>query len=94
MMIYNKKGIEKQVEIMITNVISSLYRNLSSFVVDDVVNDIVYQLNNLVQTRKGTIVIGGNNKQSNKSDYIIKALAKGIVNGLESIIDNITGIDE
>lgn len=87
--VYNKKGLEKQIENMINECIISNIAMLEKMVVEDVVNNIAMQLNGLTQTASGRIVVGNNAKKSSV-DMFAKALAKGLVMGIGKLIDEIT----
>lgn len=87
--VYNKKGLEKQIQNMINECIEKEAKELS----DIIVNDITYQLNNITQSVNGTFIKGGNSS-FNLGGLIGKALGKGLVNGFFNILDDITDTDE
>ena len=52
--VYNKEGLEKQIENMINNCIIANIQELEKMVAEDIVNDITSQLNGLSQAANGT----------------------------------------
>ena len=84
--VYNKSGLEKQIQDMITKVIGEHLQELGDLVVDD----ITYQLNNLATSANGTIVRKSGIHTSNFGALIGKALGKGLVKGFNDILDDIT----
>ncbi len=87
--IYNKSGLEKQIQDMIKEVIGNNLQELGNLVVDD----ITYQLNNLTTTANGTLVRKSGIHTSNFGALLGKALGKGLVKGFSAILDDITDID-
>lgn len=88
--IYNRQGLEKQIEKMIANVIETELKDLA----DIVVADITYQLNNLTQTASGQLVKPNGLHTSSMGSLIGRALGKGLVNGFSKILDDMTDTDD
>ena len=89
--VYNKKGLEKQIQKLINECIVANIKELEKMVVDDILNEISNGLNGLTQTANGKIVIGKSNKSgSSATSMFASAMAKGLVMGVGKIIDDIT----
>lgn len=88
--IYNKQGLEKQIQNMIVKCIEEAEKGLA----DLVAAEITAQLNSITQTTNGNIVIGGGNKSSNVTSMFATALGKGLVKGFFNILDDITIYDD
>lgn len=83
--VYNKSGLEKQIEEMISKVIGENLEKLADLVVDD----ITAQLNCLTQTANGQL-IKSKSYSSKLGSMIGKALGKGLVKGFSQILDDMT----
>lgn len=85
--VYNKKGIEKEIETIITNI---LLKELNDIVLL-LVNDISYNMSDIISP----IINYGKPKQirTNVSDIVIKQITNGIIKGVEEVIESII-IDE
>ena len=79
--IYNKQGLEKQIQQMIAEVIGKELGQLA----DLVANDITAQIDSITQTASGKIV---KTRSSNLSTTIASSIGKGLVNGFFKIIDS------
>ena len=83
---YNKKGLEKQIQEKIINAVMENIQLLDRMIVEDITN----QLNGLVQTANGTFTIGKNSGVGKSTtNMFINAMAKGLVKGVGSIIEDI-----
>lgn len=91
--IYNKKGLEKKIEKLVYDCIISNAREFENMVANDIADDIINQLNDMVQTANGQIK-KGNVKKNNAMSEFAKSLAKGLVQGVGTIIDDIIKYDE
>ena len=85
--IYNKQGLEKQIQQMITEVIGKELGQLA----DLVANDITAQIDSITQTASGKIV---KTRSNNLGTTIASAIGKGLVNGFFNIIDSIIVPDD
>lgn len=74
--VYNKKGLEKQIQNVINNSIVENIQLLDTFVAQDVTN----KINNAIGNKT--------NSSSNLGSMIGSVLGKGIVNGISSIVDD------
>ena len=86
--VYNKSGLEKQIQDMIQQVIGDNLESLADLVVDD----ITAQLNSLRQSANGQLVKSGI-RSSNFGAMIGKALGKGLVKGFNDILNDMTDIN-
>lgn len=91
--VYNKKGLEKKIQNLVYECIINNAKEFEDMVANDVADDIIDQLNSMVQTANGQIKKGSVKKKSATSEFA-KALAKGLVQGVGKIIDEITKYDE
>lgn len=87
--VYNKKGLEKQIQNLINECIMANIQQLEKMIAEDVANEIAVQLNGLTQTANGSIVLGKSSSRSRNSatSMFANALAKGLVLGVGKIID-------
>lgn len=85
--IYNKQGLEKQIQDMIQKVIGDNLGTLADIVADD----ITAQLNSLTQSANGQLV--KSKTKSNMGTLIGKALGNGLVKGFNDILNDITDIN-
>lgn len=74
--VYNKKGLERQIQNVINNSILENIQLLDTFVAQDVTN----KINNAIGNKT--------NSSSNLGSMIGSVLGKGIVNGISSIVDD------
>ena len=90
--VYNKQGLEKKIAEMVNGCIIANIKELENMVAEDIGNDIESMLNGLVQSANGTITLGKGSSRSGGSatKRFASALAKGLVKGVENIIDDIT----
>ncbi len=92
--VYNKQGLEKQIESMIAEVVGENFSKLTDLVANDVVNT----LNTIHQLANGQVVLGTTSQSNKLSSLIGKALGKGLVKGLVKgffdILDDITTYDD
>lgn len=88
--IYNKQGIEKQIQNMITEVIEENATKMA----DLVINEVTMQLNSIKQLANGQIVSSGGRRTNGLSTTIGTAIGKGLVNGFFKVIDDITCYDD
>lgn len=86
--IYNKQGLEKQIQKMITEVIEKNLKELADMVADD----ITIQLNSLRPSANGNMIIS--NRNNSTISLFATSLSKGLVNGLSKIIEDITSYDD
>lgn len=87
--IYNKQGLEKQIQEMIKQCIEETSKDL----VGVVMSDIVTEFNNITQTANGQFVTGGKGNKQVISSLFTSSLSKGLVNGFLGILDDITSYD-
>lgn len=84
--VYNKKGLEKQIQEKIINAIMENIQLLDRMIVEDITN----QLNGLVQTANGTFTLGKNSGVGKSTtNMFVNAMTKGLVKGVGSIIEDI-----
>ena len=92
--VYNKEGLEKQIQKMIAECIQASSKELADMVATDTVNEIAAQLNSLTQAANGQIVIGktggGSNRSSGAANRFAAALGRNLVKGFFKLIDDIT----
>ena len=88
--VYNKQGLEKQIESMIAEVVGENFSKLTDLVANDVVNT----LNSIHQLANGQVVLGTTSQSNKLSSLIGKALGKGLVKGFFDILDDITTYDD
>lgn len=87
--IYNKEGLEKQIESMINSVIAENMQELA----DIVAADINAQLNSLTQVANGQLMrTSGHN--SNMGALIGKAIGNGLVKSFNDFLDDIIDYDD
>lgn len=91
--VYNKQGLEKKIQKLVYECIIDNAREFENMVANDVADDIIDQLNGMVQTANGQIKKGNVKNKSATSEFA-KALAKGLVQGVGKIIEDITKYDE
>lgn len=87
--IYNKQGIEKKIQQMITEVIGENGQKLANLVT----NEVVTQLNSISQMANGQVVAKGGKQSNGLGKAIGGAIGKGLVNGFSNILEDITGYD-
>lgn len=87
--VYNKQGLEKQINNMIVECIKEATKDLT----DIVVADIISQINSITQTTSGK-VISKNNSYTGKTNLFINSLSSGLVNGFFKILDDITEYED
>ena len=87
--VYNKQGLERQINNMIVECIKEATKDLT----DIVVADIISQINSITQTTSGK-VISKNNSYTGKTNLFINALSSGLVNGFFKILDDITEYED
>lgn len=86
--VYNKQGLEKQIENMINNTIEDSFNKLSDLVAQDIAN----KVDNLLSASTGTI--GGGNTSFNSAKMIGSVIGKGLVKGFFGILDSITDTED
>ena len=84
--VYNKKGLEKQIRESINDTIISNIHLLEMMVVEDIVG----MLNGVVQSANGNIVMGKSGNKKSATVLFADAMVKGVLKGVSSIIDDIT----
>ena len=84
--VYNKKGLEKQIRQSINDTIISNIHLLERMVVEDIVG----MLNGIVQSANGTITLGKSGVSKSATNLFVDAMVKGIVKGVGSIIEDMT----
>lgn len=84
--VYNKKGLEKQIRQSINDTIINNIHLLERMVVED----IVAMLNGIVQSANGTIVLGKGGVSKSATNLFVDAMVKGVVKGVGSIIEDMT----
>ena len=87
--IYNKQGLEKQIQEMIKQCIEETSKDI----VGVIMADIVTEFNNITQTANGQFVTGGKGNKQGISSLFTSSLSKGLVNGFFGILDDITSYD-
>lgn len=85
--VYNKKGLEKKIKDIINN---SIINNI--YLMDKiVVEDIVTQLNSITQNSNGILSVGKRSStNTNAINMFANSMLKGVLNGIDSILDDIT----
>lgn len=86
--VYNKQGLEKQIEKMINDTIENSFNKLSDLVAQDIAN----KVDSLLSTSTGTI--GGGNTSFNSAKMIGSVIGKGLVKGFFDILDSITDTED
>lgn len=87
--VYNKKGLENKIQDMINKNMEKVANTMS----DLIFKDITYQLNNIITTKNGEMLIGRGNSSS-IGNILGKTLGKGLVKGFFTILDEITDKDD
>ena len=88
--VYNKSGLEKQIQDMIQQVIGDNLKELADVVADD----ITAQLNSLTTSANGQFIHKSGVHTSNFGAMIGKVLGKGLVKGFNDILNDITDTDK
>lgn len=86
--VYNKKGLEKQIQKMIDECIINNIKLLEKMIVDDIIgalNGVTKSVNSISSGSK----IGANSTTS----LFVKAMTNGLINGIGSILDDMTDVD-
>lgn len=84
--VYNKKGLEKQIRQSINDTIISNIHLLERMVVEDIVG----MLNGIVQSANGTITIGKSAVSKSATNLFVDAMVKGVVKGVGNVIEDMT----
>lgn len=93
--IYNKSGLEKAIYEAVNKCVIDALEEMGRSVANDVVNDIVYQMNGLIQLSNNTIVLGKGSASYSSLERFAKMLVKGVVKEVGKIIDDtINGEDK
>lgn len=88
--IYNKEGLEKKIQQMITECVKESSKELTNIMTTDV----LAQLNNIVQDVKGNLVFGKGSYTGKTTHLLAKAIGGGLVNGFFKVLDDITYKDD
>ena len=84
--VYNKKGLQKKIE----NVIDNCIINNISLLDRIVVEDIVSQLNSITQSANGMLSVGKKNSSNISAiNMFANSMLKGVLKGVDNIIDDI-----
>lgn len=86
--VYNKQGLEKQIEKMINDTIENSFNKLSDLVAQDIAN----KVDSLLSASAGTI--GSGNTSFNSAKMIGSVIGKGLVKGFFDILDSITDTED
>ncbi len=90
-LVFNKPGLEKYIQ---ENLIKQMEQNFNELS-DIVTRDLEMLLNNLIQTKNGTISITkSNNSKHDTLNLWASAAAKGIVKGIADIMDDIMNYED
>lgn len=84
--VYNKKGIEKQINETIIKTLVNNIHLLDRMIVEDITS----QLNSLVKTADGTFKTNKNINNKSSMNMFINAMVKGLVQGIGHIVEDIT----
>ena len=90
--VFNAKGMEKEINRICQEAIAAASKEMAEMVAEDVAEEVAAQLNGLVQTGSGQIVLGGggsrrSGRSSGASSRFAQQLAKGLVKGVSKLVD-------